>query len=122
MLELCNVTLTNDQINLNNALYPENLKNIQNSYNANQNNKTENEKIIQKKICDVCGFIFLIFFFMFFCFMLLIIFFQIHCPLFLAIPILLSIYIIPNILYLSLYIKSIKLIKNESLNLLIVKK
>ena len=53
--------------------------------------------------------------------MLLISFFQIHCPLFLAIPILLSIYIIPNILYLYLNIKSIKLIKNESLNLLIVK-
>ena len=122
MLELCNVTLTNDQINLNHALYPENLKNIQNSYKYNLNNKTENEKIIQKNICDVISFIILNLFLIFICFLFFIFFNIIQFSLFLIIPILLSIYIIPNILYLSLNIKYIKLIKNESLNLLIVKK
>ena len=91
MLELCNVTLTNDQINLNNTIYRENLKNIQNSYNANENNKTENEKIIQKKCFEIGFFIFFNCFLMFICFFLLIIFYKIHCPLFLIIPILLSI-------------------------------
>ena len=119
-----NNTINNQMDSGNYTLIPENVQDVQYSFNVKENNTTQNEMIIQMEKCDVfCTSSCYIFF------ILLVIFFLINLiiqkmpfiPILIA-SIILIIIIIAFLLYLSLHTKYIKLFKNESLNLLTVKK
>ena len=97
---------------------------IQNTYNANQSNSISNEMIIQKGKCGVIySSIILIFVILFIIVIIINLIKQdVSYIAVLIVSIVLLVFIFGLFLYLSLNTKHIKLIKNESLNLLTVKK
>ena len=119
-----NNTINNQMDSGNYTLIPENVQNVQYSFNVKENNTTQNEMIIQMEECEVfCYSSCYIFFILLFIFFLVLMIIQkIQFFPILIVSIILIIIIIAFLLYLSLHIKYIKLFKNESLNLLTVKK
>ena len=125
MSEKYNTILNNQFESGNCSLIPGSNQVAQNTYNANSNNNlTQNEMIIQMEKCDVICYSLYFIFFILIALALLIGFIvsKITYIAVLVVSIILSILIFSLLLYFSLNVKHIKLIKNESLNLLMLKK
>ena len=124
MSEKYNTILNNQFDSGNCSLIPGSNQGAQNTYNDNSNNLTQNEMIIQMEKCDVICYSLYFIFFILIALALLIGFIvsKITYIAVLVVSIILSILIFSLLLYFSLNVKHIKLIKNQSLNLLTVKK
>ena len=117
-------TINNQIGSVNYTLIPENFQDVQNSYNVTENNISQKEMHIQMEEGDVicCSSCFVFFILLVTFLFVLIIIEKSPFISILFISIILIIIILAFLLYLSLHTRYIKLFKNESLNLLTVKK